>query len=146
MEVYLSYVHDDEPTARRIAESLAAAGLRVWDHEREILPGDNWAAEVERALTRADAMVVVVTAASLRSTWVRRELEYALGETRFQGRLVPVIIGSPEEVPDKAVPWILHRLKAIRITRHADEKPALNEIAAFLSAAMSTDVICEARA
>lgn len=71
---------------------MRRAGFRVWDPE-ELLPGANWAAAVAHALKRADAMVVILSQDALDSRHVLSEIQYALGEKRFRGRLVGVLAG-----------------------------------------------------
>ena len=50
MQVFISYSHSDSPLAARVSEALRKAGLQVWDPEVNVLPGDNWAAHVGRAV------------------------------------------------------------------------------------------------
>ncbi len=91
--------------------ALLQAGLEVWDAEREILPGDNWAKKIAEGLEESDAMVVLLTPDGVRSQAVRREIDYASGEKSFDKRLIPVLVGSPEKFPEDSIPWILKRLK-----------------------------------
>ena len=131
MKIFISHAHTDEPLARRIAEILEEDGLEVWDATREVLPGDNWAALVSQALQESQGMVVLLTPDAMRSRWVRSEIEYALGEARFRGRLIPVVVGSPEKLRDEDVPWILWKLKTIRLEQ-ANEDEGIKEIARTL--------------
>ena len=122
MKVFISYAHSDEPLARKITDALERAGLDVWDSEREIMPGDNWAKKIAAGLEESDAMVVLLTPTSLASATVLREVEYALGEKSFNRRLIPVFVGSPEELPQDSVPWILRRLRHINLPEHGQEE------------------------
>jgi hypothetical protein len=108
---------------------LEKAGLDVWDDRREILPGDNWADKVAQALRESDAMVVLLTPETLRSSWVSREIEYALGEKGYRNRLIPVLVGPTEKISPEKIPWILRHLKTVRISEPKQEKEALEEIA-----------------
>jgi len=93
MKIFISHSHKDDVLARKIADSLKTAGFNVWDDTDEIMPGDNWAAKIAEGLRESEAMVVLLTPAALESTWVRREIEYALGEAGYNKRLIPVGIG-----------------------------------------------------
>jgi hypothetical protein len=108
--VFLSYAHKDEKLAHAIAEDLRAAGFAVWDPIAKLQPGENWALEVGKALRDAEAMVVLLSPAALGSEHVKRDIEYALGDVRFKGRLLPVVIR-----PVKEIPWILETLQVLRI-------------------------------
>lgn len=83
--VFLSYDHKDEKLAHAIREDLRAAGFAAWDPVAKLQPGDNWALE-------------------------ERDIEYALGDVRFKGQLLPVVIR-----PVKEIPWILETLQVLRI-------------------------------
>jgi|SRR5215207_5198952 len=121
MKVFISYNHKDAPLARRVADALEQAGLDIWDAEREIVPGDNWAKKVAEGLEESDAMVVLLTPEALASKVIHREIEYALSVKSFSGRLIPVLVGSPEGFPEDSVPWILRRLNLIRLPEQGRE-------------------------
>ena len=131
MKVFLSHAHSDERLAERVSRILEDAGLQVWDATREIMPGDNWAATLGDALQESQAMVVLVTPDAMRSKWVRWEIEYALGQTRFRERLVPVFVGDPDDLEKEDVPWILRRLKVINLT-DGNEEDGIREVARTL--------------
>ena len=124
MKVFISHAHTDEPLVKKVAAALEEAGLEVWDATREILFGDNWADKVAQALQESEAMVVLLTPDALRSNWVRWEVGYALGEQGYARRLIPVVVGDPDELPMENVPWILRRLHMIRL----DQSPKEEEI------------------
>lgn len=102
--VFISASRSDAPVAQELASRLEAAGIEVSAQALSVLPGDNFAAELGRALNRADAMIVLVSPASMRSQIVRKEIQYALGEERFQDRLIPVLV---KDTPSRTIPWIL---------------------------------------
>lgn len=110
IRIFLSYTQSDRPFARKLSERLGAAGFQVFDPVDELLPGDNWSLEIGRALDASDAMVVLISPASVRSPWVQREIQYALGSERFQDRLIPV-----EVEPTDDFPWVLNHLPWIKL-------------------------------
>ena len=103
MKVFLSHAHTDAPLAARVCKALTESGLEVWDSDRDLLPGDNWAGEVARALEESEAMVVLLTPAAASSPYVKREIEYALGAKNYSNRLIPVVVGDLKGFP------MLHR-------------------------------------
>ncbi|MCU1266777.1 MAG: hypothetical protein JWM21_3095 [Acidobacteria bacterium] len=115
MNVFISYSHKDEALARKVGKALQVAGLDVWNSELEILPGDNWAEKIAKALKESDAMVVLLTPEALSSSAVRREIDYALSRKTFSGRLIPVLVGAEEKVLAEKVPWILRHLNLINL-------------------------------
>ena len=136
MKVFISYAHSDEALAQKVVAILKKAGLEVWDDTREILPGDNWAEQVAKALKESEAMVVLLTPEATRSRWVRREIEYALGEKRYSKRLISVLVGDPADFPQEDIPWILWRLQMIKLAEYEKEEEGIQQIAqALLEAA-----------
>ena len=117
MQVFISHSHSDSSLAARVSESLRKAGLDVWNHDLDVLPGDNWAAEVARALNESEAMVVLVTPEALRSPYVRREIGFALGSQNYDNRLIPVAIGDREQLPTREIPWIVRRLPWVELSK-----------------------------
>src|SRR5437899_12700419 len=104
--IFLSHAQSDRRLAKILAKDLSAAGLEVWFDAEEVPPGHNCAREAANALEKSDAMVVIVSPAAARSTWVRREVEFALGSPRYAGRLIPVVAKPTDEMA-----WILNRLR-----------------------------------
>ena len=90
-DVFLSYAREDEARATQIATGLEAMGLDVfWDNE--IPPGQTWADYIEGKLDVSRAVIVLWSAASTKSQWVREEARMG----RDKSKLIPVIIdGSP---------------------------------------------------
>ena len=131
MKVFISHSHKDETLAKKIAQVLTKAGLDVWD-DRIILPGDNWGDKISQALNESNAMVVLLTQESLKSRSVRHDIEFALGEKRYSKRLLPVIVGSVNEILTEDGPWILRRLKALNLNESESDEEDLKPIAQAL--------------
>ena len=129
MKVFLSHSHADAPLAARVSAALQRSGLEVWDTDLDVLPGDNWAAAVGRALEESDAMVVLLTQDSINSPNVRREIEYALGAKRYSNRLIPVAVGDRARLPTHEIPWIVRRLPWVELHDRESGDPDVESIA-----------------
>jgi hypothetical protein len=71
-DIFLSYAHEDAARAAGIARLLGDSGWSVfWD--RRIVAGVSWDDVVERELARSKCVVVLWSAASVASTWVKTE-------------------------------------------------------------------------
>lgn len=83
--------------ARRLREAAVDAWVDLW----EMLPGDSLAQKIfDEGLGKADAVIAVVSKNSLGSRWVAEELNTAkVLQIEDRVRLIPVILGSVEEVP-----------------------------------------------
>lgn len=134
MKVFISYSQKDRALAKKFIEGLATAGFNVWDAEREILPGDNWAEKTSQALKDARAMVVLLTPAALESHNVMHEINYALGEKSYAKRLIPVIVGPPERFKGK-VPWIFEHITTVNLPEPDKQDTAIKRVAAALKSA-----------
>lgn len=132
MKVFVSSYYSDGPLVRRVIDALRQSGLDVWNPEREIFPGDNWAGKMATALDESDAMVVLLTPNSLASGMVQHDISYALNRKDFKDRLIPVFVGSRESLPEDSVPWILRRLKTLNLPEGGEAEKDLERIAQAL--------------
>lgn len=87
VSVFLSYDHEDFALASSIVAALEKAGHAVW-WDQHITGGTEYHSEIENAVERAEAVVVLWSERSIRSAWVRDEA----AEGRDQGKLVPVLL------------------------------------------------------
>lgn len=86
MRIFISYSRGDREIASVVADRLKAEGHTVWwDHE--LRGGDEYPAEILAQLKASEVAVVIWTANSVRSNWVRDEADEALGANR----LIPII-------------------------------------------------------
>jgi len=106
MQVFFSYVPKDEDFARSLSTQLMKRGLRVWMAEDQVFPGDNVWRRIGEALESSRAMVVLLSPDSVQSENLRREIEFALGNPNYEGRVFPVVVR-----PTKDIPWILRKFK-----------------------------------
>lgn len=111
MQVFISHADQDEKIARELSSHLSVAGVKPWLAQDEILLGENFPLEVGKALRRCDAMVVLLSPAAVASTNVRREVSYAFSSSRFEGRVIPVLIRPTKDVPSflQTLPLIIAR-------------------------------------
>ena len=88
-KIFLSYARDDVDAAKQLASCISEAGHDVW-WDRHLHGGSRFAAEIDRALKDAEAVVVLWSPRSIESAWVQDEA----AEGRDSGRLVPVSLAS----------------------------------------------------
>lgn len=88
-DIFLSYKREDEPKAGKLVAALEAEGLSVW-WDRGLPGGEEWRANIEKALNAAKVVVVLWTHASVdgeAGRFVRDEASRAYGRKI----LVPVL-------------------------------------------------------
>lgn len=116
MKIFMSHSIHDKNLAEDLARRLADGGFEVWRAAEQVLPGENFALKIGRALEESDAMIVLVSPDSMRSEQVRGEISYALASPRYAGRVVPIVIRQTDEMP-----WILRRFETLRAGRSRAE-------------------------
>jgi len=116
MQVFLSYAQSDKAFAKALSSHLTRRGLSVWSANQEVLPGDNLWLRAGEALKKSKAMVVLVSPDSMRSEHVRREIEYALGDSNYEGRVFPVQVRRTSDMPS-----ILRKFKIFDARRSASK-------------------------
>ncbi|MEO6006044.1 MAG: TIR domain-containing protein [Opitutus sp.] len=115
--VFLSYASQDAEAARRICDTLRAAGVEVWFDQNELVGGDPWDTKIRGQIKACDLFMPVISA----NTQARAEgyfrLEWRLADqrTHLMGRtksfLMPVCIDATSDaeadVPDSfgSVQW-----------------------------------------
>lgn len=85
VRLFISYAREDREQVESLAHALEKAGFQVW-WDAALEGGHQFAAEIERQLNAADAVIVVWSDASIRSNWVLDEAMHG----RDKGCLIPV--------------------------------------------------------
>jgi Tol biopolymer transport system component len=108
--VFLSYASQDADPARRICETLRAAGIEVWFDQSELRGGDAWDRKIRDQIRECRLFIPIVSANTEARVegYFRREWKLAVDRTHDLSEraafLVPVVIDSTSElkadVPD----------------------------------------------
>ncbi|HXV09053.1 MAG TPA: toll/interleukin-1 receptor domain-containing protein [Burkholderiales bacterium] len=94
VRVFISYASEDRPGAERLAQALAQSGFAVW-WDRKIPLGSSFDQVIEENLAQAECVLVLWTAASVQSRWVRAEAS----EAAAREVLVPVLMEPELKLP-----------------------------------------------
>lgn len=106
-DVFISYASPDRDVAREIAVELKGRGLNAWFDEWQLLPGHRLDEQLDDAMRASRVAVVLLSAASQRSSWVSREWESALRNSweRSDFAVLPVVLDEGIEVPSFLRAW-----------------------------------------
>ena len=124
-DAFLSYNNQDKQQVEQIARCLEEkAGLRVWLDKWNVLPGDPWQEEIEKALDASGACVVFLGESGLGS-WQHEEMRAVIADRveRQQTRVVPVLlpgIHRPEQ--ESKLPRFLRRLSWVKFNADVNEE------------------------
>jgi curved DNA-binding protein CbpA len=88
-DVFLSYKKDDRAIAEAAVAALERAGYSVWWDER-LTPLEHWDRLIEQEIEAAKAVLVLWTARSVESDWVRIEANYGAEHAK----LIQVRVGG----------------------------------------------------
>jgi hypothetical protein len=103
---FVSYVREDGGRVDRLQAALGDAGIRVWRDTAQLWPGQDWKAEIRRAIM-ADSLAFIAcfsdSSSRREATYQRDELGLAVEQMRARapGRpwLIPVRF-APCDIPD----------------------------------------------
>jgi TolB-like protein/Tfp pilus assembly protein PilF len=134
--VFLSYASQDAEAARRIAETLRAAGIEVWFDQSELRGGDVWDQMIRQRIRDCALFIPVISANTASRGEGYFRLEWALADQRSQmmarnrSFIVPVCVdATPHAVGD--VPESFERVQWTRLPR-GDTPPAFPQRIATL--------------
>src|SRR5436853_5847987 len=95
IKVFLSYAHEDESLLRELETHLSSIKREGWIstwYDREIVPGSNWAREIDQRLEQASIILLLVSANFLASDYcyqVEMKRAMARHEVR-EAKVIPI--------------------------------------------------------
>ena len=131
MNVIVSHANVDKRLAEKVADEIRQSGFQVWD-ERDIQIGTDLSKGIHETFRQADAIVILLTPKTLSSPYFAQELEYALTNKAYKGRVIPVVAASAQELDPSDIPWILRKFNAIHAPDLHRDKNSLNKISQAL--------------
>jgi len=84
--LFLSHSSADDGFVRDLRQALADLGKEVWIDSRQLKGGDPLESDIKAAIEAASGLAVLVSAASLQSRWVGKELRHGLQVQKERGR------------------------------------------------------------
>ncbi len=93
VQVFVSHsTKDREFVEREILRALSAGGLQAWYAKESIHTSEMWERAILRGLRDSDWFLVVLSQDSARSTWVKREVDWAF--VNRASRIIPVLLNE----------------------------------------------------
>jgi len=106
---FMSYTYEDRDFAESIAIELQKAGIDVWIDRWEIKAEDSLIQKIfMEGLSKCDIFLILLSCASVKSKWVKEELDFAIIK-KIEGviRIIPLIKEQCEIPPPlRALLWV----------------------------------------
>lgn len=92
--IFICHSSIDKPFVRMLKNRLERFEIRVWVDEDEIKPGASLIGTISAAIEEMEFLGVVLSPSSVRSKWVKEELELALNNQIQQAevRVIPILL------------------------------------------------------
>lgn len=104
LTVFISYAREDREKALEYFDKFEREGVSPWIDVKKLLPGQNWEAEIDRALSDSHLVVLLLSPRSVNKRgFVQREANEAIARLKFKQPtdiyVIPLLL-EPCEVPD----------------------------------------------
>ena len=135
LKVFLCHASADKPAVRKLYRYLKQRGVQPWLDEIDLLPGQNWQAEIPNALYSSDVILVCLSKNSVnKEGYVQKEISFALDKALEKPEGTIFII--PARLEECSVPSRLSHFQRVDMFREDGYKrlmQSLNLRAASLS-------------
>lgn len=109
LRIFLCHSSGDKPAVTGLYRRLVADGFAPWLDEEDLLPGQDWDAEIRRAVQAANVVLVCLSEKSVnKAGYVQKEIKYALDISDQQPQdaifLIPLKLEECN-VPERLKRW-----------------------------------------
>lgn len=113
MSVFICHAKEDKERVRELTHFLDAQGFSTWLDEQQLLPGQEWELEIERAIRSAAAFVACLSKISVSKIgYVQKEQKFALNVALHMPPGSTFIIPC-KLTPDVVIPEALQQWQAL---------------------------------
>jgi hypothetical protein len=77
-DAFVSYPHEEKATADAACTALEGAGIRCWIAPRDVLPCEEWADAIVKAIDNCRIVVLIFSSFTNQSKQIHREVQRAL--------------------------------------------------------------------
>ncbi|NQT15442.1 MAG: toll/interleukin-1 receptor domain-containing protein, partial [Planctomycetes bacterium] len=116
VEVFISYASRDRQLAEIACAQLEAAGMKCWIAPRDLQAGETWSEAIVKAVEASRVAVVIVSADTLESRHVAREVERADSKGKD---IIPFVLDNV--LLEGALAYYLGAIQALHAQRDREE-------------------------
>jgi len=123
---FISYSSHDQKFVKKLHEDLSNVGVRCWLDEKNLRIGDSLAGQISRAIAVHDKVLLILSEASVKSDWVKKEIQNAFSIEKAENRLFlfPIRIDDAVFSRQKDTAFDLVRSRHIGDFRNWEEQGA----------------------
>jgi TIR domain len=126
VSVFISYTSADKQIARHMADALEAHGVSVWIDETSLPAGSRIAAYLHQAIEESDVFLILLSKASVRSTWMQMETSAFLAKSNdSNARILTVVL---DEDAKKNLPPLLRSFVYYDLSKSANLDEDVNRL------------------
>lgn len=109
LQVFLCHASEDKIEVRNLYHRLFEVGFSPWLDQYDILPGQDWEAEIRRTVYRADIILVCLSSRAVaKRGFIQKEIVFALDTAKEQPEdsiyIIPVLLEDCS-VPERLSQW-----------------------------------------
>lgn len=79
LKVFLCHANEDKPIVRKLYSRLKRCGVQPWFDDEDLIGGQDWELEIEKAVGSSDIVIVCLSNKSITKTgYVQKEIKFAL--------------------------------------------------------------------
>jgi len=109
IRVFLCHASNDKPSVRRLYKKLKEDNIDVWFDEEKLLPGQDWDAEIQKAVRMSDVVIICLSNKSVtKEGYVQKEIKIALdvADEKPDGTIFIIPVRLEDcNVPDRIKRW-----------------------------------------
>lgn len=102
-EVFVSYASRNRRQAEELAAQLESAGVTIWRDQKTILGGENYGPKIVQGIKNCKVLLLLCTAASMRSKNVKQEIQLAW---RYDRPYLPLLGEPMTNYPEQLEYWL----------------------------------------
>jgi adenylate cyclase len=109
LKIFLCHSSADKPAVRKLYRRLVGDQFQPWLDEEDLLPGQNWHEEIQKAVRATNVVIVCLSKGAVAKTgFLNKELQYALdvAEEQPEGAIFIIPLRIEQcDVPDRLARW-----------------------------------------
>ena len=131
LSVFLCHATDDKSLVRKLYERLKDDGIDVWFDDENLLPGQNWDIEIQKAVRQSDVVIICLSKKSVtKEGYVQKEIKIALdiADEKPEGTIYLI----PTRLEECKVPHRINRWQWIDLFSADSRKLTTKNIKGYL--------------